>query len=75
MPLKSDCYKCVHRRCVPGDCHSECMKPHQSQAAEYGGAPIHAIRHGWYAYPWNYDPIWRQNECPNYQPREEVKND
>lgn len=67
MTLQTDCYKCVYRQRIPGDCHSSCNKPAENQFGANGGACSHAINHGWYWYPINFDPIWRQNECPNFE--------
>ena len=52
-PDKPDCYKCVHRRDVPGDCHSRCNK----MRAQVKGNE-HGIRNGWFIWPLNFDPVW-----------------
>jgi hypothetical protein len=48
-----DCYKCVHRRNVPGDAHSGCA----NSAARVTGNS-HGIRMGWFLWPANFDPVW-----------------
>lgn len=56
MDTKSDCYKCVHRRNLPGDCHSRC---NNLQASVTGNA--HGIKRGWFRWPMNFDPIWLES--------------
>lgn len=58
MPL--NCYKCQHRRNVPGNAHISCAKP----CAEVTGDP-HGIRKGWFMYPILFDPIWGEG-CKNF---------
>lgn len=53
---KPDCYKCIHRRNVPGDRHSSCMNIHADVDAE-----LHGIKKGWFIWPFNFDPIWLIN--------------
>jgi len=48
-----DCYKCVHRRNVPGDAHSGCV----NNTAHVTGN-LHGIRMGWFLWPANFDPVW-----------------
>jgi hypothetical protein len=50
---KPDCYKCVHRLDVPGDCHSRC----NNHAAKVRGN-AHGIKRGWFRWPFNFDPVW-----------------
>lgn len=56
MNDKPDCYKCVHRLSVPGDCHSRC----NNHNAKVSGA-AHGIRNGWFFWPVNFDPTWLQS--------------
>ena len=60
-------YKCIYRRNIPGDCHSSCVKPDPDMT----GVP-HGVRHGWFCYPWNFDPIWKGKRCNHYEARGEV---
>ena len=50
---KKDCYKCIHRRDVPQDCHSSCANK---------TCKVTCIKHGfdqgWFFFPENYDPAW-----------------
>ena len=62
---KTNCYKCIHRRTIPGDCHTQCAKPDPDMT----GDP-HGIRNGWFMYPYNFDPIWKTKECVNFEERQ-----
>lgn len=57
---KPDCYTCVHRLPVPGDCHSRC----NNHDAHVEGVP-HGIVKGWFKWPVNYDPVWLVS-CDGY---------
>lgn len=61
----ANCYSCVNRRDVPGDCHISCAKPDPTVR----GNPV-GIRGGWFHYPYNFDPIWIVGECKNYEKKE-----
>lgn len=50
---KPNCYTCVHRREVPGSCHSRC----NNTAANVTGDK-HGISKGWFIWPLNFDPTW-----------------
>jgi hypothetical protein len=50
---KPDCYKCIHRREVPGDAHSRC----NNAKSHVKGNPT-GIRRGWFMWPFNFDPTW-----------------
>ena len=56
------CNDCKHRRDIPGDTHSRCTNPDMKHVE--GNA--HAIRNGWFNYPYNFDPIWGKG-CTNFQ--------
>tara|TARA_R110000744_G_scaffold242781_1_gene359840 strand:+ start:2526 stop:3005 length:480 start_codon:yes stop_codon:yes gene_type:complete len=62
MSLKTDCYKCIHRRTVPGSCHSSCAMPDKEMTGDE-----HGITQGWFYYPVNFDPVWCTKECVNYK--------
>jgi hypothetical protein len=51
-----DCYKCKHRREVPGSAHSACNHP-SPEKMKVEGNPT-GIRRGWFMWPYNYDPCW-----------------
>lgn len=62
--LKTSCYKCVHRKEVPGSAHSRCDKPDHKMTGS-----VHGVMNGWFNYPKNFDPVWREVECNNYKPK------
>ncbi len=69
---KPNCYKCVFRGTLAGDCHSRCTHP-QARSLEIVGND-HGKKNGWFNWPYNFDPIWLQ-KCNGYTPRnEEVQN-
>lgn len=59
--MKAKCYECAHRRTIPGDCHSSCA----NRKARVKGNE-HGIAHGWFAWPWNFDPIWLES-CDGFE--------
>jgi hypothetical protein len=65
MSNKPDCYKCAHRRELPGDSHSLCV----NLTAHVTGAE-HGIRRGWFSWPFNFDPIWL-NTCDGFEAKEQ----
>jgi len=62
---KPNCYKCAHKRSVPGDCHSACA----NTAASVTGDP-HGIRSGWFFWPLNFDPVWLTS-CNGFSEKKE----
>ena len=66
-----DCYKCKHRRSIPGDSQSACA----NKKAEVTGNPT-GIKRGWFCHPFNFDPAWLIS-CSGYKSKkikkEEVK--
>ena len=60
----NECYRCKNHRDIPGDAHISCAKPDPKMT----GNP-HGIRNGWFAYPYNFDPVWATKKCENYEPR------
>ncbi len=76
---KPNCYKCKHRGGVSGDTHSCCNYP-GTDTNEYGGLiPIvnklnikgnpHGVKHGWFYWPMNFDPVWLEN-CDGFEQKE-----
>jgi hypothetical protein len=62
---KTPCFSCKNRRSIPGDYHILCSKPDPKMT----GNP-HGIKNGWFAYPWNFDPLWKTKECSNFEKEE-----
>jgi hypothetical protein len=63
--MATECYSCRFRRNIPGDCHIMCINPDKNM----NGNP-HGIKNGWFAYPFNFDPIWKDRLCFNYERKE-----
>ena len=49
MKKNHDCYKCIHRGTVAGDCHSQCHHPETGERSE--GASLMGAAHG------RFDPL------------------
>ena len=60
---KTECYSCVHKETVPGNCHIRCGKPD-----EFMTGSQHGISKGWFFYPLLFDPVWKKRLCNNYKP-------
>jgi hypothetical protein len=64
-----DCYQCVYRKELPGDCHSACSNEKASvKGSTYG------ILMGWFAWPFNFDPKWLV-ACDGFSPPPERAQD
>ena len=50
---KPNCYKCIYRGTVPGDCHSSCGNVDAVVEGDSYGK-----RSGWFVWPYNFDPVW-----------------
>ena len=62
-----ECYECVHRRTIPGDCHSMCVMPDAHMTGNE-----HGIRKGWFMYPINFDPTWKTKLCDNFESKSDA---
>lgn len=60
--MMDECYKCKHRRSVPGNAHIKCVTPDPDMT----GNP-HGIRNGWFIYPLLFDPVWKTKLCCNFE--------
>jgi len=80
--VKPNCYDCIHRGEVPGDCHSCCNHPRiaggegllaliglKNPLGVTGNA--HGVKKGWFCWPLNFDQVWLEN-CNGFEPRKEV---
>lgn len=58
----NECYSCVYKRNVPGNCHIACSNPDRTVTGDpYGRAQ------GWFFYPLCFDPAWKTSFCSNYR--------
>ena len=60
--MMSECYRCTHRREVPGDGHIRCNKPDPNMTGHARG-----ISRGWFHYPTLFDPVWKTALCANFE--------
>lgn len=65
----ADCYRCAHRRDIPGDAHSRCVALGDSLLGAITARAIaesavllvlhpHGVSRGWCEWPLNFDPVW-----------------
>jgi hypothetical protein len=59
---RNECWTCKHKRPVPGHAHINCNNPDPCMT----GDP-HGIKHGWFIYPYCFDPTWKEKDCCNYE--------
>jgi hypothetical protein len=84
MSEKAQCYRCVYRGSVPGDCHSSCLYPgnrtgvfdlfekenrDNAKKLNIRGNP-HGVRMGWFMWPVNFDPVWLEN-CDGFEAKQQ----
>lgn len=62
--MKPNCYECVHRKNIPGDCHSMCKNGNANTKGN-----DHGIKKGWFMWPFNFDPVWLI-ECDGFKSKE-----
>jgi hypothetical protein len=65
--LNAECFKCKHKRSIPGDCHIECA----NKQAKVVGHEI-GKKKGWFFWPFNFDPVWLVS-CDGFEPKEADK--
>ena len=58
----NECYQCIHRRTIPDDAHSRCVNPDPNMKGYQ-----HGIKSGWFMYPVNFDPVWKEVDCANFE--------
>jgi hypothetical protein len=65
---KNTCYNCIHS----GDnhdmnsAHIHCKlfwKAGNNSRSEYPKGNEEAIKNGWYDFPYNFDPVWMEEDC------------
>ena len=61
----NECYRCIHRRNIPGNCHIKCVNPDPLMTGSR-----HGIANGWFIYPLVFDPIWKTRHCANFEWKE-----
>ena len=66
LTKNNECHFCKHKRRLPGDAHSQCTNPDPLMT----GVP-HGVMSGWFFYPWNFDPIWKERLCNNFERKDD----
>ena len=61
--MKAKCFECAYKGAKPGDAHTRCKYDWSKSKFMMPRGNPHGIRHGWYMFPLNYDPVWMQEEC------------
>ncbi len=61
---KTECRQCIHMRTIPGNANIECRRPDVNMVGNR-----HGIANGWFLYPWNFDPIWKEKRCATFEQR------
>lgn len=62
-----NCYQCVHRLPIAGNCHSRCNNFKADNKLS-----LHGVKNGWCNWPLNFDPIW-VTDCNGYSENEKDK--
>ena len=57
-----ECFKCLHKKEVPGNAHIACANPDPTMTGD-----AHGVRSGWFVYPILFDPIWKTKSCSNFK--------
>lgn len=66
---RNECYYCEFCKTLPYSAHRKCTNPdHEMEGDEYG------IASGWFDYPGNFDPVWKEKDCANFKPRKPVSS-
>lgn len=61
------CHTCAYKGNIPGDAHICCKLNWLKVNSDPPKASDHGIRSGWYMFPFNFDPIWQEEEeCSQY---------
>ena len=69
IDYRNECYHCKYKKEVPGNAHIKCTNPDKTMKGN-----LHGIDRGWFMYPLLFDPVWKLQECKNYELAEEVKH-
>jgi len=64
--MQNECWGCMYKLNVPGNCHIKCAFPD----GDMTGNP-HGIKNGWFYYPSLFDPVWKTKSCNNFELKKE----
>ena len=60
--VKNNCFECLGKESIPGNCHIMCVTPDPDMRGDE-----HGIREGWFMYPLVFDPTWMTRKCKNFK--------
>lgn len=69
--MRTECWDCKHKRDNSWTNHIACANP-SIEVLRNGNA--HGKKNGWFFYPLNFDPVWKDTFCPNYESAESAIN-
>jgi hypothetical protein len=65
------CYGCVHRQAIPWSKHSTCLYfwQHKKEMSDSPKRSVDAfaVENGWFDFPYDYDPVWFNEECVKFK--------
>lgn len=73
---KTNCHKCVHSRSNSfiNSAHIHCdlyWRYYKKRKSEHPqSSNEYAITNGWWDFPYDYDPVWMQDECKHFEKKE-----
>ena len=65
--MRGACYRCIHRRTIPGDAHTRCGHPDTMSLTIVGEK--YGRDSGWFSWPVNFDPVWLRG-CDGFGAKE-----
>lgn len=77
MICKTNCHKCVHSKsnAYVNSAHIQCIRYwsyYKKRKDAHPKGAEHAIKNGWWDFPYDYDPVWMQEDCPGYQEKQPI---
>ncbi|PCI28497.1 hypothetical protein COB55_03805 [Candidatus Wolfebacteria bacterium] len=63
---KKSCHTCAYKGSIPGNCHIKCTLDWSKTNNKPPKGNPHEIKNGWFMFPYNFDPIWQESECPEH---------
>lgn len=58
----TECYYCAFKKNIPYSAHISCSNPMTDMKCDQYGK-----NNGWFNYPVNFDPIWKEHHCINFK--------
>ena len=59
-------YTRLYKDTIAGDCHISCKFNWLKSKNKPPNGRLHGIKNGWYNFPFNFDPIWMEEECEEH---------